>query len=104
VTGEHAEDEGETMAAEKNGGFDLGALGGVVGDLFARKHFDIAALEPLWTQVQEHLKGLDTDEIVDKVASWAKALDLPLVRTIPDDVIDKIQKGVKVPLARLVQR
>jgi hypothetical protein len=90
--------------AEKNGGFDLGALSGVVGDLFGGKHFDLKALEPLWTQVQAHLKGLDTDEIVDKVGSWAKALDLPLVRTIPDDVIDKIQKGVKVPLARLVQK
>jgi hypothetical protein len=89
--------------ADKNGGFDLGALGGVVGDLFGGKHFDIKALEPLWAQVQPHLKGMDTDQIVDTVGSWAKELELPLVKTIPDDVIDKIQQGVKVPLARLIR-
>jgi hypothetical protein len=90
--------------AEKNGGFDLGALGGVVGDLFGGKHFDIKALEPLWAQVQPHLKGMDSDQIVDKVGSWAKELQLPLVSRIPDDVIQKIQDGVKVPLGRLVRR
>jgi hypothetical protein len=90
--------------AEKNGGFDLGALGGVVGDLFGGKHFDIKALEPLWAQVQPHLEGMDSDQIVDKVGSWARELQLPLVNRIPDDVIDKIQNGVKVPLARLIRR
>jgi hypothetical protein len=89
--------------AEKDNGFDLGMLGGVVGDLFGGKHFDIAALEPLWAQIQPHLQGMDSDRIVDTVGSWAKELELPLVKQIPDDVIEKIQRGVKVPLARLIR-
>jgi hypothetical protein len=89
--------------AAKNEGFDLGQLGDVVGGLFAGKSFDIRALEPLWAQIQPHLKGLDTDDIVDKIGSWAKELDLPVVKHIPDAVIDKIQKGVKVPIHTIIQ-
>jgi len=92
------------MAGNTDGGFDLGGLEGVVGNLFGGKHFDIKALEPMWAQIQPFLRGLDSDEIVDKIGSWAKELELPIVKRIPDDVITKIQNGVRVPLANLIQR
>lgn len=94
----------ERDMAEKSGGFDLGGLEGVVGNLFGGKHFDITALEPMWAQIQPFLRGLDADEIVDKVGSWAKELELPIVKQIPDETISKIQAGVRVPLANLIQR
>ncbi|MET4580878.1 hypothetical protein ABIE21_000368 [Conyzicola nivalis] len=94
----------QDMAGSKDGGFDLGGLEGVVGNLFGGKHFDIKALEPMWAQIQPFLRGLDSDEIVDKIGSWAKELELPIVKHIPDDVITKIQNGVRVPLANLIQR
>ena len=92
------------MAGSKDGGFDLGGLEGVVGNLFGGKHFDIKALEPMWAQIQPFLRGLDSDVIVEKIGSWAKELELPIVKKIPDDVITKIQNGVRVPLANLIQR
>lgn len=85
------------------GGFDLGGLEGVVSNLFGGKHFDIKALEPMWEQIQPFLRNLDTDDIVDKIGSWAKEIELPIVQTIPDDVITRIQHGVKVPLANLIR-
>jgi len=105
--GHHTMEGGEKeqqMAKNSDGGFDLGGLEGVVGNLFGGKHFDIKALEPMWAQIQPFLRGLDSDEIVDKIGSWAKELELPIVKKIPDDVITKIQNGVRVPLANLIQR
>lgn len=105
--GRNTMDSGEKehqMAKNTDGGFDLGGLEGVVGNLFGGKHFDIKALEPMWAQIQPFLRGLDSDEIVDKIGSWAKELELPIVKNIPDDVITKIQNGVRVPLANLIQR
>ncbi len=87
----------------QNDGFDLGDIGDVVGDLISGKGFDVAALQPLWEQVQPTLKGLDTDQILDTIATWAKDLDLPLLDSVPDDVIDKIKDGAKVPLKSLLQ-
>lgn len=87
----------------QNGGFDLSDIGDVVGDLIGGKGFDLAALQPLWEQVQPTLKGLDTDQILDTVGSWAKDLDLPLLDSIPDDVIENIKDGAKVSLKSLVK-
>ncbi len=87
----------------QNDGFDLGDIGDVVGDLMSGKGFDLAALQPLWEQVQPTLKGLDTDQILDTVSSWAKDLDLPLVKDIPDSTIDDLKNGAKVPLKNLIQ-
>ncbi|WP_411699927.1 hypothetical protein [Conyzicola sp.] len=89
--------------AEKSGGFDIGGLEGVVGNLFGGKHFDIKALEPMWAQIQPFLRDLPADEIVEKIGSWAKELELPIVGSIPADVVEKIQHGVRVPLARLIK-
>ena len=86
-----------------NGGFDIGGLEGVVGNLFGGKHFDIKALEPMWAQIQPFLRDLDAAEIAEKIGSWAAELELPIVGTIPPDVIEKIQHGVRVPLARLIK-
>ena len=87
----------------QNDGFDLGDIGDVVGDLISGKGFDLAALQPLWEQVQPTLKGLDTDQILDTIGSWAKDLDLPLLENLPDDVIDNLKDGAKVPLKSLLQ-
>lgn len=87
----------------QNNGFDLGDIGDVVGDLMSGKGLDLAALQPLWEQVQPTLKGLDTDQILDTIGSWAKDLDLPLVNDIPDATIDDLKNGAKVPLKNLIQ-
>jgi hypothetical protein len=88
--------------AEKEG-FDLGSIGDVVGGLIGGKGVDIAKLEPIWESVQPTLKGLDTDSILDNVAKWAEELDLPLVKDIPDSVIENLKNGVKVPLNKLIK-
>ncbi len=87
----------------QNDGFDLSDIGDVVGDLISGKGFDLAALQPIWEQVQPTLKGLDTDQILDAIGSWAKDLDLPLLENLPDDVIDNLKDGAKVPLKSLLQ-
>ncbi len=87
----------------QNDGFDLGDIGDVVGDLMSGKGFDLAALQPIWEQVQPTLKGLDTDQIIDTIGSWAKDLNLPLLENLPDDVIDNLKDGAKVPLKSLLQ-
>lgn len=87
----------------QNDGFDLSDIGDVVGDLISGKGFDLAALQPVWEQVQPTLKGLDTDQILDTIGSWAKDLDLPLLENLPDDVIDNLKDGAKVPLKSLLQ-
>jgi len=84
-------------------GFDLGDLGDIVGGLVSGKGIDVKDLQPIWESVQPTLKGLDTDAILDTVGNWAKGLDLPLVDTVPDNVIDDLKNGVKVPLAKLVK-
>ena len=84
-------------------GFDLGDLGDIVGGLVQGKGIDIKDLEPVWAAVQPTLKGLDTDAILDTVGNWAKGLDLPLVSTIPDTVIDDLKNGAKVPLSSIVK-
>lgn len=86
----------------QNDGFDFGDIGDVVGDLASGKGLDTDALQGLWEQIQPTLKGLDTDEILDTVGTWAKDLDLPLVKNMPDDVIDNIKNGAKVPLSSLI--
>jgi hypothetical protein len=86
-----------------SGGFDLGGLEGVVGNLFGGKHFDITAVEPMWEQIQPFLRDLDRADIAEKIGSWASELGLPVVATIPEDVITRIQHGVKVPLAYLIR-
>lgn len=87
----------------QNDGFDLGDIGDVVGDLISGKGFDLAALQPIWEQVQPTLKGLDTDQILDTIGSWAKDLDLPLLENVPDEVIENLKDGAKVPLKSLLQ-
>jgi hypothetical protein len=87
----------------QNDGFDLSDIGDVVGDLISGKGFDLAALQPIWEQVQPTLTGLDTDQILDTIGSWAKDLDLPLLENLPDDVIDNLKDGAKVPLKSLLQ-
>ncbi|MBA4247686.1 MAG: hypothetical protein C0444_05265 [Microbacterium sp.] len=87
----------------QNDGFDLGDIGDVVGDLISGKGFDLAALQPIWEQVQPTLKGLDTDQILDTIGSWAKDLDLPLLENLPDEVIENLKDGAKVPLKSLLQ-
>lgn len=84
-------------------GFDLGGIGDAVGGLFGGKGLDANALQGLWEQVQPTLKGLDTDTILENIGDWAKGLDLPLVKDIPDSTIDDIKNGVKVPLKNLIQ-
>ncbi len=87
----------------QNDGFDLGDIGDVVSGLISGKGLDLAALQPLWEQIQPTLKGLDTDQILDTVGGWAKDLDLPLVKDIPDSTIDDLKNGAKVPLKDLIQ-
>jgi hypothetical protein len=84
-------------------GFDLGDLGDIVGGLVQGKGIDIADLQPVWEAVQPTLKGLDTDSILDTVGNWAKGLDLPLVSSIPDSVIDDLKNGAKVPLSSIIK-
>lgn len=86
----------------QNDGFDLGDIGDLVGDLIGGEGFDLAALQPLWEQVQPTLTGLDTDAILDTIDTWAKDLNLPLLDSVPDDVIENIN-GAKVPLKSLLQ-
>jgi len=88
---------------DNTGGFDLGGLEGVVGNLFGGKHFDITAVEPMWQQIQPFLRDLDRDDIAGKIGSWAGELGLPIVSSVPDDVITRIQHGVPVPLANLIR-
>lgn len=87
----------------QNDGFDLSDIGDVVGGLISGKGLDVAALQPLWEQIQPTLKGLDTDQILDTVGSWAQDLDLPLVKDIPDSTIEDLKNGAKVPLKNLIQ-
>jgi hypothetical protein len=84
-------------------GFDLGNLGDIVGDIVGGKGFDVAALGPLWEQIQPTLKGLDTSAILDTIGTWANDLDLPLISNIPDSVIDDLKNGAKVPLEKIVK-
>lgn len=84
-------------------GFDLGDLGDIVGGLVQGKGVDIKDLAPVWEAVQPTLKGLDTDAILDTVGNWAKGLDLPLVSNIPDNVIDDLKNGAKVPLSSIIK-
>lgn len=84
-------------------GFDLGNLGDIVGDIVGGKGFDVATLGPLWEQIQPTLKGLDTGAILDTIGTWAKDLDLPLVKNIPDNVIEDLKNGAKVPLEKIVK-
>lgn len=84
-------------------GFDLGGIGDAVGGLLGGKGVDAGALQGLWEQVQPTLKGLDTDAILESIGDWAKGLDLPLVKDIPDSTIDDIKNGVKVPLKDLLR-
>lgn len=87
----------------QNNGFDIGDIGDVVGDLISGKGFDLAALQPLWEQIQPTPKGLNTDEILDTIGTWATDLDLPLLDQVPDEVIENIKDGAKVPLKSLLQ-
>jgi hypothetical protein len=57
----------------------------------------------MWAQIQPFLRDLDAGDIAEKIGSWAGELELPVVGTIPADVIEKIQHGVHVPLARLIR-
>lgn len=84
-------------------GFDLGGLGDAVGGLLSGKGLDGNALQGLWEQVQPTLKGLDTDQILDTIGDWAKNLDLPLVKDVPDSTIEDIKKGVKVPVKDFIK-
>jgi hypothetical protein len=84
-------------------GFDLGGLGDAVGGLLGGKGLDASTLQNLWEQVQPTLKGLDTDQILDTIGGWAKDLDLPLVKDIPDSTIEDIKNGVKVPVKDFIK-
>lgn len=87
----------------QSGGFDLGGLGDMVGDLMSGKGLDMDALQGLWETVQPTLQGLDTDQILDTVGEWAKGLELPLLKDIPDSTIDDLKNGAKVPLKDLLK-
>ena len=87
----------------EQGGFDLGGLGDIVGGLVGGKGLDVAALEPMWESIRPTLKGLDTDAILDTIGGFAKNLDLPLIKNIPDDVIENLKNGAKVPLSQLIK-
>ena len=84
-------------------GFDLGGLGDAVGGLLGGKGLDAKTLQPLWEQVQPTLKGLDTDQILDAIGDFAKNLNLPLVKDVPDSTIDDIKNGVKVPVKDFIK-
>lgn len=84
-------------------GLDLGGIGDALGGLASGKGLDAAALQPMWEQVQPTLKGLDTDAILTNIANWAKDLDLPLIKDVPDSTIDDIKNGVAVPLKNLLK-
>lgn len=84
-------------------GFDLGGLGDAVGGLLGGKGLDAKTLQSLWEQVQPTLKGLDTDQILDTIGGWAKDLDLPLVKDVPDSTIEDIKNGVKVPVKDFIK-
>jgi len=84
-------------------GFDLGDLGDIVGGLVSGKGIDVKDLEPVWEAVQPTLKGLDTDAILDTVGNWAEGLNLPIINNIPDNVIEDLKNGAKVPLSKLVK-
>lgn len=81
-------------------GFDLG---GLIGGLTGGKGIDVKAIGPLWESVQPMLKGLDTDAILDNIGKWAKDLDLPLVKDIPDSVIEDLKNGAKVPVSKIIK-
>jgi len=53
--------------------------------------------------VQPTLQGLDTDQILDTIGEWAKGLDLPLLKDIPDSTIEDLKNGAKVPLNDLLK-
>ena len=84
-------------------GFDLGGLGDAVGGLLGGKGLDASALQGLWEQVAPTLKGLDTDVILDTIGGWASDLDLPLVKDIPDQTIEDIKNGAKVPVKDFIK-
>lgn len=84
-------------------GFDLGDIGDVVGGLVKDGKFDVKALEPMWEGIRPTLAGLPTDDIIENIANWAKELDLPLLKDIPDSTIQQIADGAKVPLSKLLK-
>lgn len=84
-------------------GFDLGGLGDAVGGLLGGKGLDAKTLQGMWEQVQPTLKGLDTDQILDTIGEFAKNLDLPLVKNIPDKTIEDVKNGVKVPVKDFIK-
>lgn len=84
-------------------GFDLGDIGDVVGDLVKGGTFDVKDLEPIWEGIRPTLAGLPANEILDTIGTWAKDLDLPLLKDIPDNVIDQLKDGAKVPLGKLLK-
>ncbi len=84
-------------------GFDLGGLGDAVGGLLGGKGLDAKTLQGLWEQVAPTLKGLDTDQILDTIGEFAKNLDLPLVKDIPDSTIEDIKNGAKVPVKDFIK-
>lgn len=86
-----------------NSGFDLGDIGDVVGGLVQGKGLDLNALEPIWEGIQPTLQGLDTDTILDTIGNWAKDLNLPLIGDVPDDIVENLKNGVKVPLNKLIK-
>lgn len=86
-----------------NSGFDLGDIGDVVGGLIQGKGLDTDALEPIWEGIQPTLQGLDTDTIVETIANWAKDLNLPIIGNVPDDIVENLKNGVKVPLNKLIK-
>ena len=45
-----------------------------------------ASLRTTSENVQPTLKGLDTDQILDTIGSWAKDLDLPLLEKVHEPV------------------
>jgi hypothetical protein len=95
------EAKGRTMA--EKGGFDLGGIGDMIGDLTSGKGIDLKQIEPMWESIRPSLKGLDTDAILDTVGTFAKNLDLPLVKDIPDQTIEDLKNGAKVPLSKLIK-
>ena len=84
-------------------GFDLGDIGDVVGGLVKGGKLDLKQLEPIWEGIRPTLAGLPTDDILDNIGKWAKDLDLPLIKNIPDAVIEQIKDGAKVPLSKILK-
>jgi len=43
------------------------------------------------------------DAILDIIGTWARDLHLPLLDSLPDDVIESVKNGAKVPLKSLLE-